>query len=171
MRVPSPRRSAAPKARIALAASALLALGGCGSLAIQEDATARIDAALQAYSSSVLAMDANRIAASYTAGGELQIPGREPLKGPDAIRAFFGSLSGVTLEENELKSATLQVVGPGALQTGTFRQKARLADGKVVETKGTFEAEWERQRDGSWRLARMTTNPPPLDFVRQGETP
>ncbi len=163
------RRSAVAKASFVL--TALVALAGCGSFAIQEDATARIDAALKAYSTSVLAMDADRIAASYTEGGELLIPGREPLKGREAIRTFLASLSGVTVEENELKSVSLQVVGPGALQTGTFRQRARLADGKVVETKGTFEAEWERQRDGSWRLARMTTNPPPLEFVRTGEVP
>ena len=27
---------------------------------------------------------------------------------------------------------------------------------------GTFEAEWERQPDGSWLILRMTTNPPPF---------
>ena len=31
-----------------------------------------------------------------------------------------------------------------------------------VTWKGTFEAEWERQPDGSWLILRMTTNPPPF---------
>ena len=157
----------------ALAALAALAAaaGGCGSLAMQEDAPARIEAALKDYASNVLAMDADRIAAAYTPDGELQNPGRDPVKGPDAIRAFLKSFEGVTILENELKGISLQLVGPSALQTGTFRQKARLADGKVVESKGTFEAEWERQADGSWRIARMTTNPPPFEPTHAGEVP
>ena len=156
----------------ALAALALgAALAGCGSLGLQEDAPARIEAALEAYSAGLRAMDADRAAAWFTADGELQHPGRDPIKGPDAIRAFLKSFEGVTVEENELKSVTLQIVGLGALQTGTFRQRVRLASGKVVETKGTFEAEWERQADGSWLIARMATNPPPLKAPDVGETP
>lgn len=156
----------------ALAAfAALAALSGCGSLAMQENAPARIEAALKAYAASLLAMDADRIAASFTPDGELQDPGREPLKGPDAIRVHLKSFTGVTVEENELKGVSLQIVGPSALQTGTFRQKVRLSDGKVVESKGTFEAEWERQADGSWLLSRMTTNPPPLEAPHVGEIP
>lgn len=151
-----------------LALAAFAAAAGCGSLAMQEDSPARIEAALKAYSASVLAMDADRIAASFTEDGELQNPGREPLRGPEAIKAFLKTFSGVTVEENELKGDSLQIVGPSALQTGTFRQKARLADGKVVETKGTFEAEWERQENGSWLIARMTTNPPPAEVEWPG---
>lgn len=66
-------------------------------------------------------------------------------------------------EGREMQGVSLQIVGPSALQTGTFRQKTRLADGSLVETKGTFEAEWERRADGSWRLGRMTMNPPPIE--------
>ncbi len=153
------------------ALAALVALSGCGSLAMQDDAPARIQAALSAYSARVLAMDADGIAATFTPDGELQNPGRDPIKGPDAIRTFLKSFTGVTVEENEIRGVFLQIVGAGALQTGTFRQKARLADGTVVDSKGTFEAEWERQADGSWLLARMTTNPPPLEVPHVGEIP
>ncbi len=159
------------RARACFALAALAALAGCGSLAMQEEAPARIEAALQTYSASVLAMDADRIAAAFTPDGELQNPGREPLKGPEAIKAFLKSFTGVKVEENELKGVSLQIVGPSALQDGTFRQKTRLANGEVVEAKGTFEAEWERQPDGSWLLARMTTNPKPYEYTREGETP
>ncbi len=149
----------------------LAAFSGCGSLAIEGDAPARVDAALKAYSASLLAMDADGIAAAYTPEGELQDPGHPPVTGPDAIRAFLRSFTGVTVEEQEFKVSALQVVGPDALQRGTFRQKARLADGKTVESKGTFEAEWERQPNGTWLLARMTTNPPPFEPTKAGEVP
>jgi uncharacterized protein (TIGR02246 family) len=138
---------------------------------MQEESPARIEAALRAYSVHVLAMDADRIAAAYTPDGELRDPGREPLKGPEAISAFLRSITGVKIEEQEMKGVSLQIVGPSALQTGTFRQRVRLADGKVVDSKGTFEAEWARQPDGSWLISRMTTNPPPLEVPRVGEIP
>jgi len=145
-----------------VALAALAALSGCGSLAIEDDAPARIEAALQAYSGRVVAMEADRIAAAFTADGEVQEGDQPPVKAPDAIRASFASRAGAKIEENVLKGTSLQIVGPSALQAGTFRQKTRLADGTVVETTGTFEAEWERQADGSWLIARMTTNPPPF---------
>ena len=154
-----------------IAALALVPILGCGSLAIQEDASARIEAALAAYAVSIRSMDADRIAANFAPGGELQNPGQEPIQGPDAIRARLKSFGGVTVLEHEMKGNSLQIVGPGALQAGTFRQKVRLADGKVVETKGTFEAEWDRMVDGSWKLSRMATNPPPFEPVKEGETP
>ena len=117
------------------------------------------------------AMDADKLAASFTEDGEMQDRDHEPVKGREAIRTFLRSLSGVTVEENEVKGVSLQIVGPSALQAGTFRQKSRLAGGKVVESKGTFEAEWERQPDGSWLLARMATNPPPFVPTDAGEVP
>ena len=158
-------------ARPLAALAALAALSGCGSLAMQEEAPARIESALRAYSANMRAMDAGKIAASFTEDGEMQDRDREPVKGREAIRTFLRSISGVTVDENEVKGVSLQIVGPSALQTGTFRQKSRLADGKVVESKGTFEAEWERQPDGSWLLARMTTNPPPFVPNNAGEVP
>jgi ketosteroid isomerase-like protein len=112
------------KALAGLAAAACLS--GCGSLAIEEDAPARIEAALQAYART---------------------------------------------EGKEMKGVSLQIIGPSALQNGWFRQRTRLADGTTAESKGTFEAEWERQADGSWLLARMTPNPPPFTPTDAGAVP
>lgn len=157
--------------RTLAALAALAALSGCGSLAIEDDAPTRIEAALQAYSRYTLAMEADRIAAAFTSEGEIQEGDQPPVKAPEAIRAAFTSRAGAKVEENVLKGTSLQVIGPTALQGGTYRQRTRLADGKVVETHGTFEAEWERQSDGSWRIARMTTNPPPFTPTDAGLVP
>ncbi len=105
------------RARTPAALAVLLLLTGCGSFAIQDDAPARIEAALKTYAAA---------------------------------------------EKKEMRSAFIQVIGTGALQTGTFRQETRLADGTVVDSKGTFEAEWERQADGSWTLVKVALNAPPL---------
>jgi ketosteroid isomerase-like protein len=153
------------------ALAALAVLSGCGSLAMQEDGPARVEAALKAYSASTLAMDVDKLAASFTEDGELQDRDREPVKGRAAIRTHLKSLEGAKVLENEVTGSWLQLVGASALQSGTFRQKSRLADGTVVESKGTFEAEWERQPDGSWLLARMTTNPPPFEPTTAGAVP
>ncbi len=120
--------------RAAAVALVLGALGGCGSLAIQEDAAARIDAALQAHARTLRAADP-------------------------------------ALESVELKGVSLQLVGPSALQAGTYRERARRPDGTVAETAGTFEAEWDRQPDGTWSLAKFTKNPPPYEYTKEGEVP
>lgn len=141
---------------------ALAALAGCGTFSVQEDAPARIEKALAAYAAGLAARDADRVAGSFAPDGELVVPGREPIRGPEAIRAWVASLAGTTVLEQEVKGPLVQVVGPSALQRGDFRRKERLADGQVVETKGRFEAEWVRLTDGSWRLARITGDPPPV---------
>ncbi len=153
------------------ALAVLAAMSGCGSLGMQDDAPARIEAALQKCSGDMLAMDADRIASAFASDGELQDRDRPPVVGRDAIRTYLKTFTGVKVEENVLKGGSLQIVGPSALQMGTFRQKARLADGKVVESKGTFEAEWERQADGSWLISRVTTNPPPFEPTNAGAVP
>jgi hypothetical protein len=112
--------------KILSALAAAAALSGCGSFAQQEDAPARIEAALQAYAKA---------------------------------------------EGKEMKGGSLQILGPSALQNGTFKQKVILPDGKVVESQGTFEAEWDRQPDGSWLVSRMTINPPPFTPTDAGAVP
>lgn len=111
-------RNALPRVAALSALAVLTFLAGCASFSVQEDAPARIEAALKSYA---------------------------------------------TAEKKEMRSVFIQIVGTGALQTGTFRRETRVADGTVSFSQGTFEAEWERQADGSWTLVRMTLNPPPLE--------
>jgi ketosteroid isomerase-like protein len=112
--------------RTLAALAALAVLSGCGSFAQQDDAPARIEAALRAWGKT---------------------------------------------EGKEMKGGSLQILGPSALQSGTFKQNVRLPDGKVVESQGTFEAEWDRQPDGSWLVSRMTINPPPFTPTDAGAVP
>jgi len=112
--------------KILAALVAAAALSGCGSVSEQDDAPARIEAALQAYART---------------------------------------------EGKEMQGGALQIFGPSALQNGTFKRKTRLPDGTVVETQGTFEAEWDRQPDGSWLVARITINPPPFTPTDAGSVP
>jgi ketosteroid isomerase-like protein len=74
-------------------------------------------------------------------------------------------------EGREMTGGSLQILGPSALQSGTFRRKTRLPDGTVVESQGTFEAEWDRQADGSWLVRRMTIDPPPTEVPMPGPPP
>ena len=112
--------------KILAALASAAALSVCGSFAQQDDAPARIEAALQAWAKT---------------------------------------------EGKEMKGGSLQILGPSALQNGTFKQRVRLPDGKVVESQGTFEAEWDRQPDGSWIVSRMTINPPPFTPTDAGSVP
>jgi ketosteroid isomerase-like protein len=120
-------RAMAHATKKTLAALAVLAtLSSCGSLSIQEDAAARIDAALQAYAKA---------------------------------------------EGREMKGVSLQIVGTSALQNGTYRVRTKLADGAFEEKTGTFEAEWDRQPDGSWIVAHLQLDPPPFTPTDVGSVP
>lgn len=123
-----------PSLRAAAAALVLGVLAGCGSFAIQEDAAARIEAALQRHAWTLRAADPS-------------------------------------LESVELTGVSLQIFGTGAQQSGTYRERTRRPDGTVAEKTGTFDADWERQPDGSWSLVTLTKDPPPYRHTTEGETP
>lgn len=92
--------------------------------------------------------DADAIAALYATDGELIMPGTEPVRGRDAIRAAVVDMihSGVKLEigseQNVGTSEVAYVYGP-----------YRVADaaGHVVE-RGRYVETW-RKHDGRWQIA------------------
>ena len=115
---------------------------------MQEDAPVRIEAALQAYAQSLLAGDADRAAAAFTADAELQKPDGQWLKTSEEIRKFFKE----SLDAGRLRRRDEGRVPPDRRPLGAAGRHVpatgRLPDGKVVDAKGTFEAEWERQPTG-----------------------
>jgi len=117
----------------------------------------QIEQALQRYSGLIVAMDANAIAEMYAPDGVWERQSG-PLHGQDAIRQAVASSQARVLS-NEMTTAYLSYNGPAVVQTGEFKQTARLPNGKVVEAAGRFEATWMRSPDGAWWLRRMVTRP------------
>ena len=116
-----------------------------------------VEAALQRYSGLMARMDHEAIAALYEEDGVMAGGGPEPVRGRAAILAHLCSFAAFHVESNELTSDAVALDGPVAHQRGTYHQRVRLPDGEVVETRGTFEAEWRFDADGVRRIARMET--------------
>jgi len=155
-------------ARAAMA-FALLGLAGCipelmnktpsqAPIAYGPATERQIEVALQRYSGMILAMDASAVADMYAPDGVWERQSG-PLQGRDAIRGALASTGGVRVLSNEMTTAYLSYNGPAVVQTGDFKQSARLPDGKIVNAAGKFEATWVRSTQGDWWIRRMVTRP------------
>lgn len=144
---------------------AALLIAGCRGDAdrLASQARAEVRAALARYSDLVARMDSRGIAAMYTADGEMSEPGQPATEGRDSIRTFLDSFSGFHVEENAMTSDTIVVKGESLVQTGRFSQRVRMPDGTELTPRGSFTAEWVRERDGQWRIRRMHSVPDPLE--------
>jgi ketosteroid isomerase-like protein len=118
----------------------------------------QIDQALQRYSALIVAMDATAISQLYAPDGVWERQSG-PIQGREAIRQALADTGGVRVLANDMKTAYISYAGPAVLQTGDFKQTVRLADGKIVEASGRFEATWVRAPNGEWWIRRMVTRP------------
>jgi len=120
---------------------------------------AHVDHALARYSKLVRKMDHARIAAMFASGGELWSAGHAPIHGPTAIRSFLEGFAGYHVLANHTDASRTTVVGDSAVQVGTYRQRVRTPEGKVLNVSGGFEAHWVRGPDGAWLIQGMGTTP------------
>jgi uncharacterized protein (TIGR02246 family) len=152
----------------AFAAVALLAVAGCipqligpqqpPQPAAYGPATERqVEQSLQRYASLIGSMDAAGVAEMYAPDGVWERQSGA-LQGRDAIRQAVATAPARILS-NEMTTSYLSYNGPAVVQTGEFKQSARLPDGKVVSANGRFEATWMRGPGGEWYLHRMVTRP------------
>src|SRR5215813_11784227 len=123
------------------------------------DAEEQVKAAMRRYDQLVLAMNAEGIAAMFTADGELIDAGKTIASTPASILAFLQSFDGkVRVEENASSIESVTVTGATAILTGTYQQKALLlSDKREIRVQGKFEVEWSRRPDGQWLVRRMST--------------
>jgi uncharacterized protein (TIGR02246 family) len=122
---------------------------------------ARVDAALERYSSMVLNMNSRGIAALFTPDGEIVNPGQAPVRGRAAIEAFLSGFANYRVLENSTIPSQTTVSGSSALQVGSYHQRVRTPQGQVIEVSGGFKAEWVRGQSGDWLIQRMGTTPSP----------
>jgi len=127
------------------------------------DAGEQVKAAMRRYDQFVLAMNAEGIAAMFTADGELIDAGKTIARTPASILAFLQSFDGkVRVEENASSIDSVTVTGATAILTGTYEQKALLlSDKREIRVQGKFEVEWSRQPDGQWLIRSMSTRSAP----------
>lgn len=115
--------------------------------------------ALLRYVHLVQTMDHAGIAAMFTPDGEVVNPGRDPIRGPTAIEAFLRQFDAYHVMNEMMLPRTTVVDGDRATQTGTYRQRVRDPDGKVLDVSGNFTLDWVRDASGVWRIQRAATSP------------
>jgi ketosteroid isomerase-like protein len=102
--------------------------------------------------------DSAALARMYTRDGEIVNPGQDPVKGRAAIATFLEKFAEYKVLDYVLTPATTTGDKNGVTQKGTFHQRVRAPEGRIVEASGTFTAEWVLE-DFVWHIRRMTTAP------------
>jgi uncharacterized protein (TIGR02246 family) len=129
---------------------ALLAgiLGGCGPRPVTTDPGARaaIESAMRRYVDASNKGDAATLANLYADDAMLLPPDHEPIKGRDAIRAFWRQ---GTDEGLEVTNLAVEVDGNLGYLVGQYHLPA--TDEEPADS-GKYVMCLKRQRDGSWKL-------------------
>lgn len=112
--------------------------------------------------------DAAAAAAVYSDDASLLPPSAEPLKGREAIAAFWRAGVDAGISDVELDALELERVDGLAYEIGRYALRLQPAGGATVVDRGSYVLVHARQTDGSWRRAVEMFSPkaPP---ARAGE--
>jgi uncharacterized protein (TIGR02246 family) len=117
-----------------------------------------IEAANAQFSAAAAKSDGAALAALYAADGQVMPPGRDPVRGRDAIQKFWqGALdSGIA----GIGLTTVEVFGHGPTATEVGQYELRDKTGKILD-RGKYIVVW-RHEAGKWKLLRdmFSTNLP-----------
>ena len=114
-----------------------------------------IDSALAHYIAAVTRGDTAAIVASFTDEPIVVFPAGPAVKGKaDIAKTFAGMLATSPVRALEPTRTDLKVSGDMAVETGTFQIRMQPAGAKELIDKGQYLLVWQRQSDGSWKVAR-----------------
>lgn len=148
----APRRAAVPR-RVSVPVLLLAGLAGC-----RAGPAPALDAELARYNAFVARQAGDSIAAMYAPDGELDVPGRPPLRGPAAIAAFLDGFTDVRVDSSAMWADSLVPTDSGVAQWGHYYQRATVPGRAApVTARGGFVALWRRDARGRWRLRSMRT--------------
>jgi len=96
----------------------------------------------------------------WTEDGVLLEPGKKPTMGIEAIKAYMNeqqeASKAYTIKKYEHRWEEIKVVGNWAFEWGFFEAVAEMiASGEVIEQRGKFLRVLKKQKDGSWKVARV----------------
>lgn len=95
----------------------------------------------------------------YTDQAVVRAANMEPVRGKEALRAFFTRwFAAMTIEDAEYVTEELDAYDDRAYQIGTYTGTQVLEDGPDVPDRGSFHIVWKRQPDGTWRYGRGIFN-------------
>lgn len=141
--------------------SLVLVLCGCASHADTKLRQAEVRERLAQYASLLQAMDAEGVAAMFAPDGEIVNPRQPPVHGRAAIRKFLEGYADFKVLSNEDRADSTLIDGDTSEQLGTYHQRVRTPDGRVIEVSGRFEFAWVRDASGVWLIQQAATFPEP----------
>ena len=119
-----------------------------------------VDDALAAFRRSVLDMNVDATVELLAPSASISHDGGAPIIGKPAIGAFLRTFASYHVIAYSIVADSTRVDGDLAAQHGTYHQSVQTPDGQHVDVSGTFDASWQKQPDGHWRITRMHTEPP-----------
>jgi ketosteroid isomerase-like protein len=117
------------------------------------DQDEEIGATRAAFVAALRGGDAVAAAAVYSENASLLPPSAEPLKGRDAITAFWRAGVDAGISDVELDALELERVDGLAYEVGRYALRLQQVGGETVVDRGSYVLVHVREADGSWRRA------------------
>ena len=128
------------------------------------EAVAALDSLRDEFQTTYNTNDASALAALYTEDGVLMPSNRPTVSGNQAVEASFQGVFDQFSAKLTISSEELQVGGDWAFDRGSYSiSLTPKADGEAMEENGRYLVIFQRQPDGTWKVARdidNTTSPP-----------
>ncbi|HEX6307561.1 MAG TPA: nuclear transport factor 2 family protein [Longimicrobiales bacterium] len=126
-------------------------------------ARAEINAMLLGFREAMLAGDARRVAAFFTAGARLYLPDTPDIRSRgDIDGAYAAAFDSARIVDIEVQSDDIDVLAEIAYQIGSFRQRL-IRNDTTEERAGRFVIRWVRGPETTWQIERMLVNQYPVD--------
>lgn len=114
------------------------------------------------FATALNAKDAKRAASYYTEDAVLYPPGEAPVRGREAIEAYWRA----AIESGGVRDASVETIdarssGDLGYEIGSFTLTANGPDGKPITDRGRYVELLRREADGSWYSTMGMWNAPP----------
>ncbi len=98
--------------------------------------------------------DMAAVAALYTLDAVLLAPNSPMVRGRQAIQGFFEAMrQQMGIPQLSLDTIQVQESGDVACEVGAYTMKLQPPGGEPASDRGKYVVVWNRQSDGSWKLA------------------
>jgi len=124
-----------------------------------------IEASHAAYVAAVKRGDMTALGTHFTEDAIFLPPHADMQRSRATIEQWFGSwLPSIPVQDFEIKTADITVVGATAYEVGTYQMTLAPAGARPISDQGKYLMVWQRGVDGRWRILRdmfNTSAPPP----------
>lgn len=103
--------------------------------------------------------DSAGMVANYADDAVVMDPGTPASRGRGEIGARFArKIQAAKVSDEKATTASVDVAGDYAIETGSFEVTVTPKGGKLTHDKGKYLTVWKKQADGSWKIYRDINN-------------